>query len=549
MTNKIETVTPFITNRKHQLANNKELMLVSAISEFIDNEISRTHSKNKEIYIDIDEKKETLEVYTNGGVFMENIEDFARNYLSHSDFSTNSETNISFFGGGCKNAFITLTNCINGEIGRAEIATMGYKKNHLYFKIATFSMKASSYNDTEEFLTSDVTDGEWEDSVKYHLDENEEKYGTTIVLYNVEKKLFDKKFIKYLREELSKQYSITHHRTNVRIFVNRKEIEFTDKSFILPIIDQLPLLTKDKVYTKIKDGCFYRIENIEFLYEKVQRVQQVVYIYPQIDRLESKRTPMNNGGLWATLGTKFINCGHNDCIQFDVSDSKKGGLGYCIVYLPIDNNKDIFDFNIDKSLGLHPLIDNDKLQKCEVLSSNENLFERLNNGFNKLRNFNQEVAVGAKKGKQRTIENAFGLFWQIMDGANIKGSDYTWEDNGEVKKYGYLYFLTNPCFKDDGDKKIYKIGESVNVHRRVKELSKKTCVPQNYEIAFRVKSTNYKELENLAKDKFNKNAVSRNKEFFLLTKEEVLQFILSIKNDDMEVWQDEQLLPNNKVAA
>ena len=78
MTNKIETVTPFITNRKHQLANNKELMLVSAISEFIDNEISRTHSNNKEIYIDIDEKKETLEVYTNGGVFMENIEDFAR---------------------------------------------------------------------------------------------------------------------------------------------------------------------------------------------------------------------------------------------------------------------------------------------------------------------------------------------------------------------------------------------------------------------------------------------------------------------------------------
>ena len=58
-----------------------------------------------------------------------------------------------------------------------------------------------------------------------------------------------------------------------------------------------------------------------------------------------------------------------------------------------------------------------------------------------------------------------------------------------------------------------------------------------------------KELENLAHTKFDKNAMSRSKEFFLLTKEEVLQFILSIKNDDMEVWQDEQLLPNNKVAA
>lgn len=516
MKNKISAVSPLIINRKNALRRNQDEILCSALMEFSDNEVSRICNRNKEIHFNPSKEDKTLTISATDGVYMKNLEQNVKSYFNHDTNGVNSEYNNSKYGGGIKNAMITLCKCDNGEIGQAYIGTMGIDGKYPKFKIGSFSFKACANGDEEEFFNGDVYDGDMnneEQCKKFNLSDGDiNKYGTSFLLKNVEDRVFDKDFEKILMEELRKSYMLIHHLTNLRVFVGDKEVDFSDNTGILKTYDEFIKLNEEEYYFLEIDNIFVMVHNIAYKYQGVERVQKYVCLYNYANRLSNCRTPMKVGGLWCELGGKFINCGGNDCEQFATSDSRKGGLGNCNAFLHITNDDyNPFRFNIEKSLGIDPIKENRTLKEC-VTNDGRNLFEVMNTDFIRLRTFNTEVAKGVKNGVQKDVDVAYQIFLNVMKGNkdckhNVKSGK------------GYVYALKQRAFASQNGKSVLKIGFSTNIEKRLKELN--TAVPYDFEILCMMEVVDYREVESYFHKKYASCCTAKNKEFFALNESDV----------------------------
>ena len=62
-----------------------------------------------------------------------------------------------------------------------------------------------------------------------------------------------------------------------------------------------------------------------------------------------------------------------------------------------------------------------------------------------------------------------------------------------MEKKGFVYILTNPCFKENW----VKIGQTDNLDRRIWELSQTTGIPLPFEIYAVLKTAKYKQAEHM----------------------------------------------------
>jgi len=84
----------------------------------------------------------------------------------------------------------------------------------------------------------------------------------------------------------------------------------------------------------------------------------------------------------------------------------------------------------------------------------------------------------------------------------------------EKQTKGFVYVLTNPCFKDNW----IKIGFAIDVDKRVKELSGVTGMPLPFEVFATLKTTKYKEAERMIHKMIGKfspeKRINPSREFF-----------------------------------
>lgn len=62
-----------------------------------------------------------------------------------------------------------------------------------------------------------------------------------------------------------------------------------------------------------------------------------------------------------------------------------------------------------------------------------------------------------------------------------------------MEKKGFVYILTNPCFKENW----VKIGQTDNLDRRIWELSQATGIPLPFEMYAVLKTAKYKQAEHM----------------------------------------------------
>jgi len=96
------------------------------------------------------------------------------------------------------------------------------------------------------------------------------------------------------------------------------------------------------------------------------------------------------------------------------------------------------------------------------------------------------------------------------------------------KEVGYVYIMTNPCFKDN----IIKVGMALNPEKRCQELSTATGIPTKFEIYAKMKTSQYKEVEQALHhilEKVVHKRVNNNREFFELPPEEAFYLMKQLE--------------------
>ena len=88
------------------------------------------------------------------------------------------------------------------------------------------------------------------------------------------------------------------------------------------------------------------------------------------------------------------------------------------------------------------------------------------------------------------------------------------------KGVGYCYIITNPAFQ----KNYLKIGYTDSLERRLNDLYN-TSVPARFEVYAALKTAKYKEAEILMHSKFEDERVGSDREFFLLLKDDALNYL------------------------
>ncbi len=107
---------------------------------------------------------------------------------------------------------------------------------------------------------------------------------------------------------------------------------------------------------------------------------------------------------------------------------------------------------------------------------------------------------------------------------------------------GYVYILTNPCFKENW----VKIGQTDNLERRIMELSQATGIPLPFEMYAVLKTTKYKQAETMIHRLVGKLApdkrINPKREFFNIEPEDAV----SIMKDIAELLEDAEIIYNEK---
>ena len=105
-----------------------------------------------------------------------------------------------------------------------------------------------------------------------------------------------------------------------------------------------------------------------------------------------------------------------------------------------------------------------------------------------------------------------------------------------MKSKGYVYIMTNSSFREDW----VKIGYTVNLENRLKELSGATGVPLPFEIYATLKTAKYKEVEHSLHhiiDRISDLRIAKNREFFNITPNQAYELLYeqSLLLDDAEL--------------
>ena len=94
---------------------------------------------------------------------------------------------------------------------------------------------------------------------------------------------------------------------------------------------------------------------------------------------------------------------------------------------------------------------------------------------------------------------------------------------------GYVYLLLST--DSDGEKEQYKIGITKNnIEKRIKSLS--TGNPNKINLLNYYESKNYKEIEKWLHSRFSLNKTISKNEWFNLTDEQILNFVVTCKKID-----------------
>jgi len=98
----------------------------------------------------------------------------------------------------------------------------------------------------------------------------------------------------------------------------------------------------------------------------------------------------------------------------------------------------------------------------------------------------------------------------------------------DEKEVGYVYIMTNPCFKDN----IIKVGMALDPEKRCRDLSTATGIPTKFEIYAKMKTTQYKEVEQALHhilEKVVHKRVNNNREFFELPPDEAFYLMKQLE--------------------
>ncbi len=92
---------------------------------------------------------------------------------------------------------------------------------------------------------------------------------------------------------------------------------------------------------------------------------------------------------------------------------------------------------------------------------------------------------------------------------------------------GIVYILSNPSLPG-----LVKIGQTDNLQRRLSQLFN-TSVPTPFKCVYAKKVLNYKEVERKLHKGLNKDRINKNREFFRIPEEEVINFLELVPGDDV----------------
>ena len=105
-----------------------------------------------------------------------------------------------------------------------------------------------------------------------------------------------------------------------------------------------------------------------------------------------------------------------------------------------------------------------------------------------------------------------------------------------VSLEGIVYILSNPSLPG-----LVKIGQTVNLQQRLSNLFN-TSVPTPFKCVYAKKVQNYKEVEKKLHKGLNKDRVNKNREFFRIPEEDVINFLELIPGENVtpksEIFED-----------
>lgn len=114
-----------------------------------------------------------------------------------------------------------------------------------------------------------------------------------------------------------------------------------------------------------------------------------------------------------------------------------------------------------------------------------------------------------------------------------------------MEKKGFVYILTNPCFKENW----VKIGQTDNLDRRIWELSQATGIPLPFEMYAVLKTAKYKQAEHMIHRLIGKLApdkrINPKREFFNIEPEDAV----SIMKDIASLIDDAEIIYNEKITT
>jgi len=112
-------------------------------------------------------------------------------------------------------------------------------------------------------------------------------------------------------------------------------------------------------------------------------------------------------------------------------------------------------------------------------------------------------------------------------------------------KLGYIYILTNPCFKENW----IKIGFTDNVDKRIKELSQATGIPLPFEMYATLKTAKYIQAEKMIHKMIGllspEKRINPRREFFNLEAEEAVTAFKMVA----ELLDDSEFAYNDKIVS
>jgi hypothetical protein len=321
-----------------------------AVLEYVDNGFEHARSRVDIVF----NQKENSFKCSNDGAPIQHISEIVCDFTTHIEQSNIGSYNkpISNFGKGFKKAFLKI-----GDMGNGSTINI-FAKDKLY-NVTQYASINSVYKDENCINQTGADIWRYNDVIPY-------EEGTLMEIKGIENSFWIS--VEDFENYCADRYGLISRLKKIDLYINGKQIKFKDYCRLENLGDNI---NKDGVY--VINDIVYWVKTYCPSHPKYGKVEfKCVYVFIS-RKAESEKTIDSRGGLadsgyYTFRGYRIMDCGGNAQKMFANMPAQfnTGGCERFRVAIFTDNALDFFGIRSNKSLGILPFTDNDKLKEYKI---------------------------------------------------------------------------------------------------------------------------------------------------------------------------------------